>query len=109
VKHNKVILIGAGVLVLAVLLSFVSCNMRAHMLEMGFGKVALGDSPEAVVAAMGRPNGKGQCGQVVGVMYQTPNCVQEFVYTDPFPLPDGYIVLFDGSGHVIHKASYSSP
>lgn len=107
--YKKAILIASGGLFLAMSLSFASCSFRRHRIDRGFDRVSLGDSHDAVISAMGHPDEDGKCGQVAGVTYHTLNCVQEFVYDDPFPLIDGYIVLFDESGHVVDKSRYSSP
>jgi len=108
-RRKRKILVTTYILLLGLTLTFAGCSLRWRRIERGFDRVSIGDSKEGVLAAMGKPSEHGSCGLVAGLSYQTPNCVTEFVYSDPFPFPDGYVVLFDQSGRVIHKSPYSSP
>jgi hypothetical protein len=104
-KLRKAALVVWGAL-LALVLCFGGCCLRQQRIDGGFERLSLGDTRDTVIAAMGRPSQDGPCGQIAG---REPNCAHEFVYHDQFLLPDGYIVEFDGSGHVIYKYYYSSP
>ena len=91
-------------------LSFIGCAFRDHTISTGFERIDVGATKDDVLRTMGSPSEKGRCGLVIGLRYADANCIEEFVYRDPFfPIPDGYSILFDASGHVTSKYYYSSP
>ena len=98
-----------GTIVIAVVAGWFSCHVRSTRIEMGFDAVSNGNSEQQVRAAMGRPSGVGSCGQVVGGTNLPPRCSKEYVYNDPFLLPQTWAVWFDENGRVIDKYYYSSP
>ena len=107
-RYKRAIFAAVGVVTIGILLSYVGCSLRWRHVEKGFERISMGESKERIVAEMGKPSEHGAWGLVAGFGYHTSNCMNEFVYRDPFLLPDGYLVLFDQSDHVIGKSTYSS-
>ena len=97
-----------GVIVIAMVAVWFSCHVRSARIDKGFEAVSNGDGEQQVRAVMGRPSRVGKCGLVVPDGFPA-RCSKEYVYNDPFLLPQNSVVWFDSNGRVIGKDRYSSP
>ena len=105
-RNRRLLLV--GVIVIAVVAGWFSCHVRSSRIDAGFDVVSNGDSEQQVHATMGRPSRVGKCGQVVPDAFPA-RCSKEYVYNDPFLMPQNWVVWFDESGRVVGKDYYSSP
>lgn len=86
---------------------------RDKSLSTGFEAIVNGATQLDVLRLMGKPKKIEKCGAFLGPLTGAAagRCATEYVYAVTFApyVPNYYIVEFDASGHVIDKASLSSP
>ena len=82
---------------------------RFSNVERQFASIQMGQSRNAVLASLGRPNyHEGSCGVI---HFPDKNCATEYVYAHPFApwIPDYYIVSFSSDNRVIEANQWTSP
>ena len=82
---------------------------RFSRVERQFASVEMGQSRNAVLAKLVRPNyHEGSCGVI---HFPDKNCATEYVYAHPFApwIPEYYIVAFSSDDRVIEANKWTSP
>lgn len=97
-----------GTIIIAVVAGWFSCHVRSDRIDAGFDKISNGNSEQQVRIFMGRPSKVGMCGQQALKGFPA-HCSKEYLYNDPFLLPQTWAVWFDENGRVVDKYYYSSP
>jgi hypothetical protein len=98
-----------GTIVIAVIAGWFSCHLRSDRIEAGFTKTTNGNTEQQVITVMGRPSKVGKCGQLMPTSNFPAHCSKEYLYNDPFLLPQNWAIWFDENGRVVDKYYYSSP